>query len=88
VRTLLNRLVKKGVLAAQSDGDRNIYRPLVEQTRYASAGRAVRSWTRSSTGTPARCLLHFIKHEDLPPEQVERLKALLDAKGPKEEGPG
>src|SRR5271155_2335657 len=64
VRTLLNRLVKKGVLGAEMDGGRNIYRPRIEQSQ------CVRGESRSFLkkvfdGDAGEMLVHFIKHEEI-----------------------
>ncbi len=83
VRTLLNRLVKKGVLAAQMDGDRNLYRPKVDQSQCVH--RESRSFlTKVFDGDAGEMLLHFIEHEDITTEQIKQLKALLNAKQPKQ----
>jgi BlaI family penicillinase repressor len=79
VRTLLARLVDKGVLAAEADGNRYVYRPLV------SRGRCVRQESQSFLkrvfdGDAAELLVHFVRGADISPEQVEELKRLLDEK--------
>jgi BlaI family transcriptional regulator, penicillinase repressor len=80
VRTLLGRLVDKGALAAIEEGNRYIYRPKVSQ------GRCVRQETRSFVekvfdGDAAELLMHFVRNEAIPPEQIDELKRLLDEKG-------
>jgi BlaI family penicillinase repressor len=82
VRTLLARLVDKGVLAAEADGHRYLYRPLV------SRGTCVRQESRSFLnkvfgGDAAELLAHFARGADLSPEQTEELKRLLDEKRPR-----
>jgi BlaI family penicillinase repressor len=79
VRTLLNRLVKKGVLRAEMRGGRNIYRAKVAQSQ------CVRHESQSFLqkvfdGDAGEMLVHFVRHEQIPPEQIRQLKALLDAK--------
>jgi BlaI family transcriptional regulator, penicillinase repressor len=79
VRTLLARLVDKGVLAAEADGNRYVYRPLV------SRGTCVRAESRSFLekvfgGDTAELLVHFVRGADIAPEQIEQLKRLLDEK--------
>jgi BlaI family penicillinase repressor len=79
VRTLLARLVAKGVLAAEPDGNRYLYRPLV------SRGTCVRRESQSFLervfgGDAAELLVHFVRGADIAPEQVEELKRLLDEK--------
>jgi BlaI family penicillinase repressor len=84
VRTLLARLVDKGALAAEADGNRYVYRPLV------SRGKCVREESRSFLqrvfgGDAAELLVHFVRDADLPPERIEELKRLLDEKRPRRE---
>jgi BlaI family penicillinase repressor len=79
VRTLLARLTDKGVLAAEADGNRYVYRPLV------SRGKCVREESRSFLekvfgGDAAELLVHFVRGADITPEQIDELKRLLDEK--------
>lgn len=79
VRTLLNRLVDKGVLEARRDGERNIYRPKVAQSQ------CMREESRSFLnkvfdGDAGRMLVHFLEHEKITPEQLEQLRAALNAR--------
>ena len=81
IRTLLSRLVDKGVLTAAADGNRYLYRPL------AARSKCVREESRSFLkkvfgGDAAELLAHFVRGADLPPEQIEELKRLLDEKLP------
>lgn len=81
VRTLLSRLVDKGVLAAQADGNRYLYRSLVARSK------CVREESRSFLkkvfgGDTAELLVHFVRGAELPPERIEELKRLLDEKLP------
>jgi BlaI family transcriptional regulator, penicillinase repressor len=82
IRTLLARLLDKGVLAAEPDGNRYLYRPLV------SRSRCVREESRSFLqkvfgGDAAELLVHFVRGADISPEQIEELKRLLDEKRPR-----
>ncbi|MBN1589120.1 MAG: BlaI/MecI/CopY family transcriptional regulator [Pirellulales bacterium] len=79
VRTLLNRLVEKGALDAELIDGRNVYRPRVKQEQ------CLREESRSFlnkvfSGDAAEMLFHFVKNENISPEQVKQLKALLDEK--------
>ncbi len=81
IRTLLARLVEKGVLAAEADGNRNLYRPLV------SRGKCVRAESDSFLkkvfgGNAAELLVHFVRSADISPDQLEELKRLIDKKRP------
>lgn len=77
VRTLLARLVDKGAITFEADGSRYIYRPAV------SRQQCVRNESRSFVnkvfrGDVEALLLHFVSTTNLKPEQVEKLRALLD----------
>lgn len=79
VRTLLSRLVQKGVLSADEDGHKNRYRSAV------SRKRCVREASQSFlekifAGDPAELLVHFVQTSRISPEQIEQLKRLLDQK--------
>jgi BlaI family penicillinase repressor len=82
IRTLLARLVDKGALAAEADGNRYLYRPRV------CRDRCVRDESRSFLnkvfgGDAAELLAHFARGADIAPEQIEELKRLLDEKKPR-----
>jgi BlaI family transcriptional regulator, penicillinase repressor len=79
VRTLLNRLVKKGALRAEMVDGRNIYRAKVAQSQCVR--RESRSFLeRVFEGDAGRMLVHFVQNEKITPEQIKQLKALLNAK--------
>ncbi|NLE39400.1 MAG: BlaI/MecI/CopY family transcriptional regulator [Pirellulaceae bacterium] len=80
IRTLLGRLVEKGALAADQEANRYVYRPKVTQSR------CVRDEARSFVdkvfdGDAAELLIHFVRNEAIPSEQLDELRRLLDAKG-------
>ena len=79
VRTLLGRLVEKGALGVQQEGNRYLYRPKVTQSR------CVRQETDSFLkkvfeGDAGELLVHFVRHQEIPPQQIEQLRRLLDEK--------
>ncbi|MHC4398689.1 MAG: BlaI/MecI/CopY family transcriptional regulator [Planctomycetota bacterium] len=79
VRTLLGRLVDKGALAAEREGNRYFYRPMVDQAQ------CVREETQSFVdkvfeGDAGELLVHFVRHEEMSPQQIDELKRLLDEK--------
>ena len=88
IKTLLNRLVKKGATAFQADGKRYLYRPKV------SRDDCVRVQSRSFLsrvfgGATGAALLHFVEEHDLSPAEIEQLKRVLarratDTRAPKE----
>jgi BlaI family penicillinase repressor len=79
IRTLVDRLAKKGVLRIQQDGKRYLYWPQV------SMSDCVKQESESFVkkffgGERASMLLHLVKETDLSPEQVRALKKLLSEK--------
>jgi BlaI family transcriptional regulator, penicillinase repressor len=79
VRTLLSRLVRKGVLEADADGHRNLYRPAVSRSRCVrEAGQTFLQ--QVFEGDPAELLVHFVRNSNISAEEIERLKRLLDQK--------
>ena len=81
IKTMLNRLVKKGALRFEAEGKRYIYRPAV------SRETCVRIESRSFMqrvfgGDVGPMLAHFVEDARLTPEQVRELRKLLDRKEP------
>jgi len=77
IKTLLGRLVRKGALAYDEEGNRYLYSPAVARRD------AVRAEGRSFVervfgGDAALALLHFARQVDLPPAEVEELRRLLE----------
>lgn len=79
VKTLLNRLLKKGVLEHESDGRRYRYHAAV--TREACRRDESRSFVdRVFGGEGSAVLSHFVRHTPLTKGQIAELKAMLDEK--------
>lgn len=77
VKTLLNRLVKKGAVAYVEEGRRFIYRPKVSRDAVARAeSRSFLSRVFDGAVTPA--LVHFLKLGNLSSADIEELKRTLD----------
>jgi BlaI family penicillinase repressor len=77
VKTLLNRLLKKGALAAQAEGRRYRYRALLAQDDYmldASRGLIDRLFG----GRVAPLVAHFSQHGKLSPRDVAELRKLIE----------
>jgi BlaI family penicillinase repressor len=79
IRTLLDRLARKGALKITREGKRYLYDPLV------SLEDCVRSDCRSFVdrvfgGEPASLLLHLVKETKLSPQDIRELKKLLSEK--------
>ena len=79
VKTLLNRLVKKGALAFDTQGNRYLYRPAV--TRAACVRDEGWSFlSRVFGGAVGPAIVHFVNTAHLSEQEVEELKRLLDAR--------
>lgn len=79
IRTLLDRLVKKGALKARMEGKRYMYEPLL--TMEACLRQESRSFLqRVFGGDPAPMILHLVKESKLSNEEIKQLKRLLSEK--------
>jgi BlaI family transcriptional regulator, penicillinase repressor len=77
IRTLLNRLLGKGALAADRDGRRYLYRPLIARDDYRQTES--RSFVqRVFDGRLSAMLAHFGEHEQLGEAEIAELRAMLD----------
>jgi BlaI family transcriptional regulator, penicillinase repressor len=79
VRTLLTRLVNKGVLKAKAAGHRYVYQPAT------SREKCVREEGRSFlekvfAGDAAELLVHFVRNARISGEEIERLRQVLNEK--------
>ncbi len=76
VKSLLNRLLTKGAIAAERDGRRYLYRPLTARGDYVHAeSRGLID--RLFEGRLAPLVAHFSARETLTPEDVAELKRLI-----------
>lgn len=79
IRTFLHRLVKKGALTFEEDGNRYLYRAAVK--RHSTIKHASRSFLSSVfDGQSGPLLTHFVKDSKLTPEEIKKLKELLEQK--------
>src|SRR5580693_2250822 len=77
IRTLLGRLVEKGVLEKQGQGAGSVYRALVpRRARVRSEGRSFLK--RMFQGDTTSLLLHFAREAKLRPAKLAQLRELLD----------
>lgn len=77
VKTLLGRLVRKGVLGYEEVGNRYLYVPRVSRRDAVRAeGRSFVE--RIFSGDAAAALLHFARHAELSREEIVELERLLD----------
>jgi predicted transcriptional regulator len=77
VKTLLNRLLNKGAVAADPEGRRYRYRALLDQSRWkldTSAGLLKRLFN----GRIAPLVAHFSEHGKLSAKDIAELRQLID----------
>ena len=77
IKTLLNRLVKKGAVAMEPEGRRYLYRARV--ARDAVVRRETRSFlSRVFDGAAAPAIVHFLEQARLTPEEIRQLRETLE----------
>ena len=77
VRTLLNRLVRKGAVRAEREGRRYLYSPLLSREQWQAAeSRSLLD--RVFGGRVAPLLVHFSRNEKLSAKDVAELRKLVD----------
>lgn len=76
IKTMLARLVDKGALAAEAQGRRYLYRPLVERDPVAGA-QAGRLVDRLFGGRISPLVAHLAERRDLAPDDLAELEALI-----------
>lgn len=78
VKTLLNRLLRKGAIRAERDGRRYLYTPLLKREDWqAEESRSLLD--RAFDGRLAPMLAHFSRHEKLSSKDIRELRKLVDA---------
>jgi predicted transcriptional regulator len=76
VKSLINRLLTKGVIEAEKAGRRYLYRPRVDRLAYVShESRGLLD--RLFGGRIAPLVSHFSKTDQLSPEDIAELKRLI-----------
>jgi BlaI family transcriptional regulator, penicillinase repressor len=77
VKTLLNRLVRKGALGFRAEGNRYHYHPKI--TRDAVVRTESRSFlSRVFGGAAGPMLAHFVNEAPLTPDEIRQLRELLE----------
>ena len=76
IKTMLGRLLAKGVLAHEEDGRRFLYRPAVSRDAYAKT-ETRRFADRLFGGRAAPLVAHLAQGEGLTAEDIAELEALL-----------
>ncbi len=78
VKTLLNRLLRKGAIGAERDGRRYLYSPRLERGAWQmQESRSLLD--RAFDGRLAPMLAHFSRHEKLSDKDIRELRKLVDA---------
>ena len=76
VKSLINRLLTKGAIAAEQNGRRYLYRPCVDRLAYVShESRGLLD--RLFDGRIAPLVSHFSKTDQLSPDDIAELKRLI-----------
>jgi len=80
IKTLINRLLKKGAIRFQKEGRKYIYYPAVSESK------CIRTETRSFLqrvygGATRPMLAAFLEDAELSPDDVAELKKILEQKG-------
>ena len=76
VKTLLGRLLAKNTIAAEEDGRRYLYRPLVERGDYVE-GESRRLIDRLFGGKLTPLVAHLAERDALTEEDIAEIEALL-----------
>ena len=76
VKTMLSRLVEKGALAAETQGRRFLYRPLIERDRLAGA-QAGRLVDKLFAGRISPLVAHLAERRELEPEDLAELEKII-----------
>jgi BlaI family penicillinase repressor len=79
VKTLLGRLVRKGVLRYRAEGNRYVYSPAIPRHRYIRKESAS-FLERVFGGDATPALMHFVRNAHLTKEEIAELRKLLDEK--------
>ncbi len=77
VKTLLNRLLKKRAIAAERDGRRYLYRPLLKRADYVHA-ESKGLLDRLFDGRVAPLVAHFSEQRKLSKKDIAELKRIIE----------
>lgn len=77
IKSLINRLVKKNIIAYKDEGSRYLYFPLLKKSDYLQT--TSRSFIhRVFGGRISPLVAHFAKHEKISKEDIRELRAILE----------
>lgn len=77
VKTLLNRLLKKGAIDAEKDGRRYLYAPVLQREAWVQ-GESESLLDRVFGGRVAPLVAHFSEHRKLSRRDIADLRKLLE----------
>ncbi|KAB2901236.1 MAG: BlaI/MecI/CopY family transcriptional regulator [Xanthomonadales bacterium] len=77
VKTLLNRLLRKRAIAAERDGRRYLYRPLLARADYVHA-ESTSLLDRLFDGQVSALVAHFSRSEKLSRREIDEIRALIE----------
>ena len=77
IKTLLNRLLKKGAIRASKDVRRYLYTPVLKRQDWL-LGESQGLIERLFDGRVAPLVAHFSQHRKLSPKDIAELRQLLD----------
>jgi BlaI family transcriptional regulator, penicillinase repressor len=80
IKTLLNRLLKKGAVSAEKDGRRYLYSAVLEREHWVSS-QSTGMLDRLFGGRVAPLVAHFGKHRRLSKTDIADLKRLIEELG-------
>lgn len=80
IKTLLNRLLKKGAVSASKDGRRYLYTAVLKHEQWISS-ESTSMLDRLFGGRVAPLVAHFGKHRKLSATDLAELKKLVEALG-------
>jgi BlaI family transcriptional regulator, penicillinase repressor len=80
IKTLLNRLLKKGAIRAKKDGRRFLYSPVLTREQWLSS-ESDGLLDRLFGGRVAPFVAHFSKHRKLTKKDIAELKMLIQDLG-------
>jgi predicted transcriptional regulator len=78
IKTLVNRLLRKGAISATRDGRRYLYAPQLTREAWQAA-ESQNLLERVFDGRLAPMLAHFSRHEKLSARDVRELRELVEA---------
>ena len=77
IKTLLNRLLKKGAIRARKDGRRYLYSPVLQRQAWV-LGESQGLLERLFDGRVAPLVAHFSEHRKLSRKDIAELRKLLE----------